>query len=163
MGVVSPLRSQTEVISGYPKEDRSARLHHTVRFRSTSLPGDMLKSFYRVKYIFLVPGNHYTCSGHAFRISKHAFQYRCFRKPIGFLLGPAMELVPAGKESGGASGDISTFSRYLTHWERRTFQVQAQLQPRCFAHLAWMPRRLKHHFNIQFLHRRQVRNFALDV
>ena len=69
-------------------------------------------------YIFLVPGSHYICSGHAFPDFEARVPIPLLSKPIDFLLDPAMELVPAGKESGGASGDISTFSRYLMHWER---------------------------------------------
>ena len=64
------------------------------------------------------------------------------------LLGPAMELVQAGKGSGGASGDIARSPATSMHWERRTVQIKPQLQACCLAHFARMPGRLKYHLNI---------------
>jgi hypothetical protein len=79
------------------------------------------------------------------------------------LLGPATELVQAGKKSGGASGEIARSPATSMHWKRRTLHVQPQLQPRSFAHSALMPRRIEYHFHIQLSYSRQIGNFPLDI
>jgi hypothetical protein len=76
---------------------------------------------------------------------------------------PSMELVQQGRSSGGASGDIARSPATSMHWERRTFQVKSQLQLCRVSHFAGMPRRLKNHFNIQFLDGWQIRNLALNI
>lgn len=79
-----------------------------------------------------------------------------FSEFIKLSVRPITDLVQQGRRSGGASGDIARSPATSVHWKRRSFQVKPQLQSCRFSHFAGMPRRLKHHFNIQFLHRRQI-------
>lgn len=138
----------------------------TFRVSNKNLPN--VETIPEDKYIFSACGCHYIDSGHAFsNFSMHPFsaveEGGCFAKFTDILLVPAMELVQAGKNGGGVSGDLARSPAALMHWKRRAFHVQPQLQACCIGHSALMPWRVEHHFHIQFPYGRQIRNLALDI
>ena len=140
---------------------RAGVLHGTFRFSNKNL------GQFNERYIFSDPGSHYISSGHAFRISLEARVFQHWGSGVfeihRLLLGPAMELVQAGKKERGSEWGNSTFSRYFNASGMGKFPDRDPTAIAPLAHFAGMPWRLKYHFHVQFLHRRQIRNFALDI
>jgi hypothetical protein len=108
-------------------------LHETFRFSNKNL------GQFNERYIFSDSGSHYISSGHAFRISLEARVFQHWESGVfeihRLLLGPAMELVQAGKEKRGSEWGYSTFSRYFNALGKANFPRPAPiatLQPRSF-------------------------------